>query len=87
TIMIAVDDTGIGIAPEEQERVFERFFRGEQALNLSVGGTGLGLSIVRQLIRMHGGELELSSEGVPGQGTSFAFTLPIHSPQDSGDDS
>ncbi|MDX1601161.1 MAG: ATP-binding protein [Anaerolineales bacterium] len=87
TIMIAVDDTGIGIAPEEQERVFERFFRGEQALNLSVGGTGLGLSIVRQLIRMHGGELKLSSEGVPGQGTSFAFTLPIHSPQDSGIDS
>lgn len=82
-IVVTVEDTGIGIGPEEQERVFERFFRGEQALNLSVGGTGLGLSIVHQLIRMHGGELELSSEGVPGQGTTFAFTLPIHPPQKS----
>lgn len=79
-VRILVEDTGIGIDPEEQERVFERFFRGEQALNLSVGGTGLGLSIVRQLVEMHGGQLELHSEGIPGEGTTFAFTLPIHRP-------
>lgn len=77
-VQIQVQDNGIGIEPQEQERVFERFFRGEQALNLSVGGTGLGLSIVRQLVRMHGGELTLQSEGVPGQGTTFTFTLPVH---------
>jgi PAS domain S-box-containing protein len=75
-IEITVRDNGIGIAPTEQERIFERFFRGEQALNLSVAGTGLGLSIVRQLVEMHNGRITLSSPGVAGEGTTFTVVLP-----------
>lgn len=78
-IEIRIEDNGIGIAPGEQERVFERFFRGEQALNLSIAGTGLGLSIVRQLVDMHGGRLELHSQGIPGEGTTFVVSLPPES--------
>ena len=75
-VMIEISDNGIGIAPAEQSRIFERFYRGEQALNLSVGGTGLGLSIVEQLVDMHRGTIELESKGVPGQGTIFRVSLP-----------
>lgn len=74
---VRIRDNGIGIKPEEQKRVFERFYRGEQALNLAVAGTGLGLSIVRQLVEMHDGTLQLESEGVPGKGCTFIITLPI----------
>lgn len=74
---VRIRDNGIGIKPEEQKRVFERFYRGEQALNLAVAGTGLGLSIVRQLVEMHDGTLHLESEGVPGKGCTFIITLPI----------
>ena len=74
-----VADTGAGIPVAEQPRVFERFFRGEQALNLGVPGTGLGLSIVAHLVELHGGTIELESDGVPGQGTRFSFTLPLAS--------
>jgi signal transduction histidine kinase len=81
-VTIEVSDNGIGIAPGEQPRIFERFYRGEQALNLSVGGTGLGLSIVQQLVEMHQGTLELESEGVPGQGTAFRVSLPAAANQE-----
>ncbi|MFP3854187.1 MAG: ATP-binding protein [Anaerolineales bacterium] len=76
-IEVAVADNGIGIPSSDRERVFERFFRGDQALDMAVAGTGLGLSIVRQLVDMHGGTIELESDGVPGQGTTFRFTLPL----------
>jgi signal transduction histidine kinase len=76
-LQIEVADTGTGIPPAEQARVFERFFRGEQALNLGVPGTGLGLSIVAHLVGLHGGTIELESSGVPGQGTRFKVTLPL----------
>ncbi len=84
-VEIRVKDNGIGIGPEEQERIFERFFRGEQALNLSVGGTGLGLSIVRQLVEMHGGRLELRSTGIPDEGTTFTISLPSGALQSAED--
>lgn len=74
---VEVADTGTGIPLAEQPRVFERFFRGEQALNLGVPGTGLGLSIVAHLIGLHNGTIELESTGVPGQGTTFKVTLPL----------
>ncbi len=76
-IEISIKDTGIGIQPAEQERIFERFFRGEQALTQSVAGSGLGLSIVRQLVEMHGGEIDLESQGRPGAGTTFFVRLPV----------
>jgi signal transduction histidine kinase len=82
-LRIEVADTGTGIPLAEQPRVFERFFRGEQALNLGVPGTGLGLSIVAHLVELHGGTIELQSEGVSGQGTRFAFALPL-SPSPAG---
>lgn len=76
-LRIEVADTGTGIPAAEQPRVFERFFRGEQALNLGVPGTGLGLSIVAHLVELHGGTIELESAGVAGQGTRFSFVLPL----------
>ncbi len=76
-VEIEVADDGIGIPPTDQDRVFERFFRGEQALDMAVAGTGLGLSIVKQLVEMHGGRIWMTSEGAPGEGTTFTFTLPI----------
>jgi PAS domain S-box-containing protein len=79
-VQIDVIDTGVGIPPEEQSRVFERFYRGESPLILGVSGTGLGLSIVQSLVSMHGGEIWLESTGVMGEGSKFSFTLPIYTP-------
>ena len=76
-IQMDVTDDGIGITAEEQERVFERFYRGEDPLVLATAGTGLGLAIVQQLIELHGGRIWLKSEGIPGKGSTFSFTLPI----------
>jgi len=75
-VQIEVEDTGIGLSPEEQERLFDRFYRGEDALVLATAGTGLGLAIARQLAEMHGGRLWLV-KSEPGQGSIFALTLPI----------
>ena len=80
-VQVDVSDTGVGIPPDEQERVFERFFRGEGPLTLGVPGTGLGLSIVQNLVQMHNGRIWLQSSGVPGEGTTFSFTLPVHRPE------
>ncbi len=77
-VQVDVTDDGIGIAPADQERVFERFFRGENPLVLATPGTGLGLAIVKQLVEMHRGRIWLKSAGVEGQGSTFSFTLPIY---------
>ncbi len=81
-VQVDIADTGVGIPPTEQDRVFERFYRGENPLVLSTAGTGLGLSIVQQLIHMHQGRIWLRSSGVPGEGSVFSFTLPVYSPED-----
>lgn len=78
-IQVDIADTGVGIPPTEQDRVFERFYRGENPLVLSTAGTGLGLSIVQQLIHMHQGRIWLRSSGIPGEGSVFSFTLPVYS--------
>jgi signal transduction histidine kinase len=75
-VQIDVSDTGIGIAPAEQERVFERFYRGEDSLVMATPGTGLGLPITKKLVEMHGGSIEVESEGVPGKGSTFHVLLP-----------
>lgn len=77
-VQVDVQDNGIGIPPADQEHVFERFFRGEHPLVLATPGTGLGLSIVQQLVNMHGGRIWLKSTGVPGEGSTFSFTLPVY---------
>lgn len=74
-IEIAVTDRGIGIAPEHQQRVFERFFRVDPARSRSTGGTGLGLAIVKHVLANHGGEVGLWSR--PGIGSTFTMRLPV----------
>lgn len=76
-LRVDVQDNGVGIAPENQERIFDRFFRGEHPLVLATPGTGLGLPIVRQLVEMHNGRIWMKSTGIPGDGCTFSFTLPI----------
>ncbi len=76
-VRISVRDTGIGIKPEDLDKVFERFYRGEHPLVMKTAGTGLGLSIVKQLVEMHGGRIWVESTGVPGEGSTFHFTLPV----------
>jgi GAF domain-containing protein len=76
-VQVDVVDTGVGIPVEDQGRIFDRFFRGEDPLVLATPGTGLGLAIVKQLVEMHHGRIWLKSEGV-GKGSTFSFTLPIY---------
>ena len=77
-VQLDVDDNGVGIALEDQERIFERFYRGEHPLVLATPGTGLGLSIVKQIIEMHKGRMWMESSGIPGEGSTFSFTLPAY---------
>ncbi len=70
-----VRDTGAGIPPEDQPRLFERFYRVDKARSRELGGTGLGLAIVKHLVRAHNGEVRVESE--LGAGSNFLFTLPV----------
>jgi PAS domain S-box-containing protein len=79
-VQVDIKDDGIGIPAELQSRVFERFYRGEHPFVLSTSGTGLGLSIVQNLVEMQNGRIWLESSGVPGEGSTFSFTLPVHKP-------
>jgi signal transduction histidine kinase len=74
TIVGQVSDTGIGIAKEDLARLFEEFFRTEQAKAFAQHGTGLGLAIVKQIVQEYGGDIQVESE--PGRGTTFTFRLP-----------
>src|SRR5659263_330503 len=71
--VVDVADTGVGLAPDDVERVFERFYRAHQG---RASGSGIGLTISRELMRAHGGELSAHSDG-PGQGATFSVWLPI----------
>jgi len=73
-IEIAVTDQGIGIPEDELDRVFERFFRVDQARSRSTGGTGLGLSIVKHVVQNHGGDVRVWSQH--GRGSTFTIRLP-----------
>ena len=73
-VQFLVHDTGIGIAPEHLERVFDSFWQVDQSSTRRVGGTGLGLSVARRLARLLGGEVTVTSS--PGIGTTFTLTLP-----------
>jgi len=79
SVEVAVTDRGIGIAPEHQKRVFERFFRVDPARSRSTGGTGLGLAIVKHVLANHGGDVRLWSS--PGTGSTFTMRLPVRVPQ------
>jgi PAS domain S-box-containing protein len=72
---ISVGDTGIGIAPEHVGSVFQRFWQAEPGISREYGGLGLGLALSRHLVELHGGTIEVKSEGV-GKGTTFTVCLP-----------
>ena len=73
--VVSVSDTGPGIAPEDQQRIFEEFQQADTSNTRKKGGTGLGLSIARRIIELHGGQLRV--ESAPGKGSTFSFTVPV----------
>lgn len=72
---LSVTDTGIGIAPEQQARIFERFYRVDKARSRGAGGAGLGLAIVRQIADAHGAQVRVRS--MPGEGSVFTVVFPV----------
>jgi signal transduction histidine kinase len=74
SIVCKISDTGIGISPQDQPRIFERFYKADKSRDRSLGGNGLGLSIVKKIIDLHGGKISLTSE--VGKGTKFTISLP-----------
>jgi signal transduction histidine kinase len=75
TVLIEVADSGLGISPADQKKLFTRFFRTEKAIRKSIQGTGLGLSIVKAIVEGHGGEITV--ESAEGKGATFRVTLPL----------
>jgi len=74
-VVVRISDLGPGIAPEEQERIFEKFYRGREGQR-SGSGTGMGLAIAKRIIEEHGGTVQIAS--TPGAGAVFSAALPIH---------
>ncbi|MBN2469842.1 MAG: hypothetical protein JXN59_03870, partial [Anaerolineae bacterium] len=76
-VVISVEDNGLGISPEDQSQIFERFYRVRRPETANIEGTGLGLAIVKKLVEAHGGEIGLKSH--LGEGSTFYFTVPAAS--------
>jgi signal transduction histidine kinase len=72
---LAVSDTGVGIAAQDRERIFEEFQQVDSSSTRKKGGTGLGLAIAKRIVELHGGRIWV--ESTPGAGSTFAFTLPM----------
>ncbi len=84
TVEVTVTDQGVGIPPTEQERIFERFYRVDEARSRATGGTGLGLAIVKHISNNHGGEVGVWSQ--EGRGSTFTMTLPAAAERPFADD-
>jgi PAS domain S-box-containing protein len=84
-VVVRVSDTGVGVPLEHQERIWDKFHQVDSSSRRAFGGTGLGLAITKSLVELHGGRVRVDSEGVPGRGSVFSFTLPVapSSPEDS----
>lgn len=82
-IAIAVADPGIGIPPEERERIFEEHYRTDEARQVHPYGNGMGLVLVREAVRLHAGEISIDS--APGKGTTFTVTIPVVEKRPEGD--
>ena len=74
-VRVDVEDTGVGLSPQQQQQVFDKFFRAKHQRTRSVEGTGLGLTLARSLLQMQGGDITVHS--VEDQGSTFSFTLPV----------
>ena len=83
SVIVAVEDEGIGIPPEQLERVFERFWRAESGRRRRAAGTGLGLAICKGIVEAHGGHIW--AENRPAGGCRLAFTLPLPTHPDHAD--
>ena len=81
--VIAIKDFGVGLDDDETAKVFERFYRGGDALTRTVKGTGLGLALVKQIAEAHGGSVAV--ESTPGSGSTFSIRLPLDSAAEGGD--
>jgi signal transduction histidine kinase len=77
TLQIRVEDTGEGIRPEHLPYIFDRFYRADPSRTRATGGAGLGLAITEALIEAHDGTIRATSNGIPGDGSTFVITLPI----------
>ena len=77
--VLRVIDQGVGIEPELQDKIFELFVQSEQQLDRSRGGLGVGLSLARNIVELHGGWIEVHSDG-PGRGSEFQVTIPLDVP-------
>ncbi|CAH1192991.1 Adaptive-response sensory-kinase SasA [Paenibacillus auburnensis] len=74
-VTVRISDTGIGISQEDQQRIFERFFKADRSHSRQYGGSGMGLAIVKQIVLLHQGSIRVESE--PGRGTVIIVTLPL----------
>jgi signal transduction histidine kinase len=79
--VVHIEDTGIGIPHEMLPRIFELFTHVESSLEQSQGGLGIGLSVVKELVTLHGGSVQVSSDG-PGKGSVFSVRLPLSAAQE-----
>ncbi|MGH7351146.1 MAG: sensor histidine kinase, partial [Candidatus Methylomirabilales bacterium] len=79
TLAVSVRDNGIGIRPEDRQRIFDPFGRGQNAVASRIPGVGLGLTLAKRLVELQGGEISVESEG-ENRGSTFTVTLPVTPP-------
>ncbi len=82
SVQVSVSDTGLGVPPDEKEKIFAKFYQIAEVNGENSKGTGLGLAIAKALVELHGGKIWVESE--PGRGSTFSFTLPTRDPRSSG---
>jgi signal transduction histidine kinase len=82
SVKLEVVDQGIGIPHQEQQKIFEKFYRVGDPLVHNTKGSGLGLSLVRHIVQAHGGEVDVDS--APGQGSKFTIVLPVKPVRENG---